>query len=84
LEEFGFPRKISVTPSSEASNRKVSIDAHTPDVVGDSSREPLDASDIITPLLEALPIRPGGWRAFYIFHYASLKANVLSFRVSAK
>jgi hypothetical protein len=71
LEELGLPREISVTPGTEASNCKLPIDAYTPHVVGDSSREPLDASDIVTPMLESLPTWPGGWCVFYIFHCAS-------------
>lgn len=59
LEELGFPGEISVTPSTEASNRKVPIDAHTPHVVSHSFGELPDARDIVTPVLEGLPVRLG-------------------------
>jgi hypothetical protein len=55
LEELGLPREVSVAPRTETTDRKVSVDAHAPHVVGDSASERLDASDSITPLLECLP-----------------------------
>jgi hypothetical protein len=55
LEELGLPREISVAPGTETTDREAPVDAHAPHVVGDSASERLDASDVVTPLLERLP-----------------------------
>jgi hypothetical protein len=55
FEELGLPREISVAPGTETTDCKVPVDAHAPHVVGDSVSERLDASDVVTPLLECLP-----------------------------
>ena len=36
-------------------DREAPVDAHAPHVVGDSTRERFDASDVVTPLLECFP-----------------------------
>jgi hypothetical protein len=55
LEELGLPREIGVASGAKATDREVPVDAHAPHVVGDSTSEPFDASDVVTPLLECLP-----------------------------
>jgi hypothetical protein len=54
LEELGLPGEISVAPGAETTDREVSVDAQAPHVVGDSTSERFDASDV-TPLPECLP-----------------------------
>jgi hypothetical protein len=55
LEELGLPGEISVAPGAEAANRKLPVESHAPDVVGDSTSERFDTSDVVSPLLECLP-----------------------------
>jgi hypothetical protein len=55
LEELGLPREISVAPGTETTDREVPVEAHPPQVVGDSASERFDASDVVAPLLEGLP-----------------------------
>ena len=54
LEEVGLPREISVAPDTETTDRDVAVDAHTPDVVGDSACERFDASDRVAQLMGAV------------------------------
>jgi hypothetical protein len=55
FEELSLPREISVAPGAETTDREAPVDAHSPHVIGHSTSERLDASDIVTPLLERLP-----------------------------
>ena len=55
LEELGLPREISVAPGTQTTDREVPVDAHAPHVVGAAASERLDASDVVTPLLECIP-----------------------------
>jgi len=55
LEEFGLPCEIGVAPGAETTDREVPVDAHAPNVIGDSASERFDASDVFTPLPECLP-----------------------------
>src|SRR5512132_3838320 len=54
-EELGLPREIAVAPDTETGDSEVPVDAHSPYVVCNSATERLNASDVITPLLECLP-----------------------------
>jgi hypothetical protein len=54
-EELDLPREIRVAPGAETTDRELPAHAHAPHVVGDSARERLDASDVVTPLLERFP-----------------------------
>jgi hypothetical protein len=49
LEELGFPREVGVAPATEATDGKSPVDAHAPNVVGNSASERLDASCIFAP-----------------------------------
>src|SRR5262249_47323252 len=55
LEEPGLPREITVAPGTETTDREAPVDAHAPHVVGDSTSERFDASDVVTPQLKCLP-----------------------------
>ncbi len=44
--------RVSVAPGTETSDREMPVDAHAPHVVGDSASARIDASDVVTPLLE--------------------------------
>jgi hypothetical protein len=55
LEELGLPREISIAPGTETADREAPVDSNAPHVVGDSAREPLNASDVVTPLFECFP-----------------------------
>ncbi len=61
LKEFSLPREIRITPIAETSDREASLNAHAPDVIGDSASERFDANHIVTPLPERLPAY---WRHF--------------------
>src|SRR5690606_28151693 len=55
LQEPSLPREISIAPGAEPAHREAPIDAHAPHIVGDSTSEWFDASDVFTPLPECLP-----------------------------
>ena len=48
-------RSFGVAALAEPTNREVPLDAHAPHVVTETGLEPLDASGVVTPLLECLP-----------------------------
>jgi hypothetical protein len=55
VQQLGLPREVGVAAVAEPSDGKVSVDAHTPHLVGDTGPEPVDASDVVTPPIEYLP-----------------------------
>ena len=55
LEEPGLPSQIGVAPRTKSTNRELSVDAHTPHIVRNSTFEWFNASYASTPLLKCLP-----------------------------
>jgi hypothetical protein len=55
LEELGLPREISIAPRTEATDSKLAIDAHAPNVIGDAACERLDTRDVVTPMPQCIP-----------------------------
>jgi Ser/Thr protein kinase RdoA (MazF antagonist) len=48
LEQTGLPGEIGIAPCAETTDREAPVDAHAPDVVGDSASKRFDTSDGLT------------------------------------
>jgi hypothetical protein len=54
-QQLGLPREVGVTARTKPAHRYSAVDPDAPDFVTDTGPTPLDASDVVTPLIESLP-----------------------------